>query len=36
MIMASRLGPAHPLATAWNGAGGWLIVSHDRQVNFPR
>src|SRR5262245_6575402 len=20
----------------WNGAGGWLIFSHDRQVNFSR
>ena len=35
-IMASRLGPAHPLATAWNGAGAWLIFSQSRQVNFSR
>jgi hypothetical protein len=21
---------------AWNGAGGWVIFSHDRQVNFSR
>src|SRR5204863_9075323 len=21
---------------AWNGAGGWVILSHDRQVNFSR
>jgi hypothetical protein len=33
MIMASRLGPAHPLATARNGAGGWLIFSQSRQLN---
>ena len=36
MIIASRLGPAHPLATAWNGAGGWLIFSQSRQLNFSR
>jgi hypothetical protein len=23
-------------ATAWKGAGGWVIVSHDRQLNFSR
>src|SRR2546421_12296588 len=34
--MASRLGPAQPLATAWNGAGAWLIFSQSRQVNFSR
>src|SRR2546430_13563613 len=36
MIIASRLGPAQPLATAWNGAGAWLIFSQSRQVNFSR
>ena len=36
MIMASRLGPAHPRATAWNGAGAWLIFSQSRQLNFSR
>jgi hypothetical protein len=35
-IIASRLGPAKPRAIAWNGAGGCLIVSHDRQLNFSR
>src|SRR5882724_13473902 len=35
-IIANRLGPASPRATAWKGAGGWLIVSHDRQENFSR
>src|SRR5205814_10495618 len=34
--MASRLGPAQPLATAWNGAGAWLIFSQSRQENFSR
>jgi hypothetical protein len=29
-IIASRLGPANPRAIAWNGAGGCVIVSHDR------
>src|ERR1700756_4641275 len=32
--MASRLGPAKPRAIAWNGAGGCVIVSQDRQLNF--
>jgi hypothetical protein len=36
MIIASRLGPAHPLATTWNGAGGGLIFSQSRQLNFSR
>src|SRR4029079_16286385 len=35
-IIANRLGPADPRAIAWNGAGGWVIVSHDRQLNFSR
>jgi len=35
-IIASRLGPAQPLATAWNGAGAWLIFSQSRQLNFSR
>ena len=34
--MANRLGPAHPRATAWNGAGAWLIFSQSRQLNFSR
>jgi hypothetical protein len=29
-------GPAKPRAIAWNGAGGCVIVSHDRQLNFSR
>ncbi len=36
MIMANKLGPAHPRATAWNGAGAWLIFSQSRQENFSR
>src|SRR6266567_9642203 len=35
-IIASRLGPAKPRAIAWKGAGGCVIVSHDRQLNFSR
>jgi hypothetical protein len=34
--MASKLGPAQPLATTWNGAGAWLIFSQSRHVNFSR
>jgi hypothetical protein len=34
--MAIRLGPAQPRGMAWNGAGGWLILSQSRQVNFSR
>ncbi len=34
--MASRFGPAQPRDTGWNGAGGWLIFSQSRQVNFSR
>jgi len=34
MIIASSLGPAQPLATAWNGAGAWLIFSQSRQLNL--
>ena len=34
--MASRLGPAKPRGSTWNGAGAWLIVSQSRQVNFSR
>jgi hypothetical protein len=29
-------GPAHPREIGWNGAGGWVIASHLRQVNFSR
>jgi len=25
-----------PRGVAWNGAGGWLIFSQSRQVNFSR
>jgi hypothetical protein len=35
-IIANRLGPAKPRAIAWNGAGGCVIVSQDRQLNFSR
>src|SRR5215468_370498 len=35
-IIANRLGPAKPRMIAWNGAGGCVIVSHDRQLNFSR
>ena len=31
-----RLGPAQPRGMAWKGAGGWLILSQSRQVNFSR
>src|SRR5882724_795140 len=34
--MASRLGPAKPRGSTWNGAGVWLIFSQSRQVNFSR
>src|SRR4030081_1108346 len=34
--MASRLGPAQPLAITWKGAGAWLIFSQSRQLNFSR
>src|SRR6202035_2032426 len=34
--MASRLGPAKPRGSTWNGAGTWLILSQSRQVNFSR
>src|SRR5262245_31290826 len=35
-IIANRLGPAKPRTIAWNGAGGCVIVSQDRQLNFSR
>ena len=35
-ILASRLGPAQPRGVGWKGAGGWLIFSQSRQVNFSR
>ena len=35
-IVASRLGPAQPRGVGWNGAGGWLIFSQSRHVNFSR
>jgi hypothetical protein len=34
--VASRLGPTQPRRVAWNGAGGWLIVSQARQENRSR
>jgi hypothetical protein len=34
--MASKLGPAKPRGSTWNGAGAWLIFSQSRQVNFSR
>ena len=30
------MGPAQPRGVGWNGAGGWLIFSQARQVNFSR
>ena len=36
VVLALLLGPAHPRGIAWNGAGGWLIFSQARQVNFSR
>ncbi len=35
-IMASRFGPARPRAIGWNGAGGWVIASQERQENRSR
>ena len=35
-IIASRFGPAQPRGVAWNGAGGWVIVSQSRHENFSR
>ena len=35
-IVASSVGPMRPRGVAWNGAGGWLIFSQSRQVNFSR
>lgn len=31
-----KLRPDKPRGVAWNGAGGWAIVSQSRQVNFSR
>src|SRR6516165_5981742 len=36
MIIANRLAPARARDMTWNGAGGWVIFSHDRHVNFSR
>src|SRR5262252_8305706 len=36
MIIANRLAPARARAITWNGAGGWVIFSHERQLNFSR
>jgi hypothetical protein len=36
MTVASRAGPARPRAIGRTGAGGWEIVSQDRQENFSR
>ena len=35
-IIASRPGPARPRAMAWCGAGGWVMASQARQLNFSR
>ena len=35
-IVASSCGPMKPRGVTWNGAGGWLIFSQSRQVNFSR
>ena len=35
-IIASRPGPARPRAMAWCGAGGWVMASQTRQLNFSR
>ena len=35
-IVASNCGPMKPRGVAWNGAGGWVIFSQSRQVNFSR
>jgi hypothetical protein len=35
-IIASRLAPARARAIGWNGAGGCVIRSQERQVNFSR
>lgn len=35
-IVARSCGPMKPRGVAWNGAGGWVIVSQSRQMNFSR
>lgn len=35
-MVASSWGPMKPRGVAWNGAGGWVIFSQSRQVNFSR
>ena len=35
-MVASSSGPARPRAMGWNGAGGWLMVSHARQAMRSR
>jgi len=35
-LTPSRFGPAKPRGVTWNGAGGWVIVSHWRHENFSR
>ena len=35
-MVASNCGPMKPRGVAWNGAGGWVIFSQSRQVNFSR
>src|SRR5512134_1982925 len=34
--IASNPAPARPRAIGWKGAGGWVIRSHARQLNFSR
>src|SRR4051812_12982554 len=36
MMVASRSGAARPGEMGWNGAAGWVILSHERQENFSR
>jgi hypothetical protein len=36
MTIASRFGPAQPRGVGWKGAGGWLMRSQCRQLNFSR
>jgi hypothetical protein len=35
-LIASSSGPARPRAIGWNGAGGWVMLSQARQLDFSR
>jgi hypothetical protein len=35
-MVASRFGPTKPRGVTWKGAGGCVMASHARQVNFSR